>query len=186
LNRIKWEDIRIEDIGLKSIIKLLDVLNSNSSDVDKNIAYKSLIKLEKELVEPYLEKYLIENYDYDDNQSEVLLRLLKKLNKNNNLLFLFQLKDPDFVRRAVAVEKIGELKLQSYLAEVIKLIDDDDPSVRFAVCKTLKMFLKDGIINLNHILKNDILLRLMERNSRENNRVIKKTIQRLISNYFNI
>ena len=186
MNRIKWEDIRIEDIGLKSIIKLLDVLNSNSSDVDKNIAYKSLIKLGKELVEPYLEKYLIENYDYDDNQSEVLLRLLKKLNKNNNLLFLFQLKDPDFVRRAVAVEKIGELKLQSYLAEVIKLIDDDDPSVRFAVCKTLKMFLKDGIINLNHILKNDILLRLMERNSRENNRVIKKTIQRLISNYFNI
>lgn len=186
MNRIKWEDIRIEDIGLKSIIKLLDVLNSNSSDVDKNIAYKSLIKLGKELVEPYLEKYLIENYDYDDNQSEVLLRLLKKLNKNNNLLFLFQLKDPDFVRRAVAVEKIGELKLQSYLPEVIKLIDDDDPSVRFAVCKTLKMFLKDGIINLNHILKNDILLRLMERNSRENNLVIKKTIQRLISNYFNV
>ncbi len=186
MNRIKWEDIRIEDIGLKSIIKLLDVLNSNSSDVDKNIAYKSLIKLGKELVEPYLEKYLIENYDYDDNQSEVLLRLLKKLNKNNNLLFLFQLKDPDFVRRAVAVEKIGELKLQSYLPEVIKLIDDDDPSVRFAVCKTLKMFLKDGIINLNHILKNDILIRLMERNSRENNLVIKKTIQRLISNYFNV
>lgn len=186
MNRIKWEDIRIEDIGLKSIIKLLDVLNSNSSDVDKNIAYKSLIKLGKELVEPYLEKYLIENYDYDNNQSEVLLRLLKKLNKNNNLLFLFQLKDPDFVRRAVAIEKIGELKLQSYLPEVIKLIDDDDPSVRFAVCKTLKMFLKDGIRNLNHILKNDILIRLMERNSRENNPVIKKTIQRLISNYFNV
>jgi len=186
LNRIKWEDIRIEDIGLKSIIKLLDVLNSNSSDVDKNIAYKSLIKLGKELVEPYLEKYLIENYDYDGNQSELLLRLLIKLNKNNNLLFLFQLKNPDFVKRAVAVEKIGELKLQPYLPEIIKLIDDDDPSVRFAVCKTLKIFLKDDIVNFNNIIKNDILIRLMERNSRENNLVIKKTIQRLISNYFNV
>ncbi len=186
MNRIKWEDIRIENIELTSIIKLLDVLNSNSSDVDKNIAYKSLIKLGKELVEPNLEKYLIENYDYDGNQSELLLRLLIKLNKNNNLWFLFQLKNPDFVKRAVAVERIGELKLQSYLPEVIKLIDDDDPSVRFAVCKTLKIFLKDDIVNLNHIIKNDILIRLMERNSRENNLVIKKTIQRLISNYFNV
>ncbi len=186
MNRIKWEDIRIENIELTSIIKLLDVLNSNSSDVDKNIAYKSLIKLGKELVEPNLEKYLIENYDYDGNQSELLLRLLIKLNKNNNLWFLFQLKNPDFVKRAVAVERIGELKLQSYLPEVIKLIDDDDPSVRFAVCKTLKKFLKDDIVNLNHIIKNDILIRLMERNSRENNLVIKKAIQRLISNYFNV
>ncbi len=186
MNRIKWEDIRIENIELKSIIKLLDVLNSSSSDVDKNIAFKSLIKLGKALVEPNLEKYLIENYGYDGNQSELLLRLLIKLNKNNNLLFLFQLKNPDFVKRAVAVEKIGELKLQSYLPEVIKLIDDDDPSVRFAVCKTLKIFLKDDIVNLNYIIKNDILIRLMERNSRENNLVIKKTIQRLISNYFNV
>lgn len=186
MNSIKWEDIRIEDIGIKSIIKLLDVLNSNSSDVDKNIAYKSLIKLGKELVEPYLEKYLIKNYDYDGNQSELLLRLLIKLNKNNNLLFQFQLKNPDFVKRAVAVERIGELKLQSYLPEVIKLIDDDDPSVRFAVCKTLKIFLKDDIVNLNHIIKNNILICLIDRNSRENNLVIKKTIQRLISNYFNV
>ncbi|MCK4282117.1 MAG: HEAT repeat domain-containing protein, partial [Candidatus Lokiarchaeota archaeon] len=81
---------------------------------------------------------------------------------------------------------IGELKLQSYLPEVIKLIDDDDPSVRFAVCKTLKIFLKDDIVNLNHIIKNNILICLIDRNSRENNLVIKKTIQRLISNYFNV
>jgi len=180
LNNIEWENKRIEDVGQKIIIELLKILPSNSDINDKDIAYHSLLKIGRELVEPYLEKFLIERIG--TNQNELLLKLLKKFNRENNLLILFQLRDPDFVKRAVAVEKVGELKLKSHLIGVINLIEDHDPSVRFAVCKTLEKFLIDDNVKLDESIKNDIYSNLKKRIDKENNSVIRRSIQRLIPN----
>lgn len=180
MNNIKWENIRIEHVGQKTIIELLKILTSNSNIDDKNIAYRSLLKIGGELVETCLEKYLIKRISY--SQNELLLKLLKQFNRDNNLLILFQLKHPDFIKRAVAVEKIGKLKLKSYLSGVINLIEDHDPSVRFAVCKTLEKFLIDDDIKLDESIKNDIYSNLKKRIDKENISVIRRSIQRLIPN----
>lgn len=179
LETIRWDDKKIDDIEDDSIVRLLDVLSSSYLKRDRVIAFNSLIKLGREKIAPHLEKTLSKHFNGNPNPQ--LLLLLKHINKYRDILLYFQLKDADFNKRAIAVEKIGELALYHYLPETVKLIEDNDPSVRYAVCRVINKMVKEGIATLDSNFVKEIYFRLENRFYKENNTTIKNYIRKLIA-----
>jgi HEAT repeat protein len=179
LKNIVWNSKKIEEVQEQNILKLIEIVDSDANREDKSIAYESLLKLGQDLVEPYLEKRI--SLLHNKNPNPLLIKLLKNINKYNDYLIYFQLWDSDFNKRAIAVEKIGERSLLHFFPEMIELIDDQDPSVRYAVCKTINKTLKENISNLDPELFQDIFFKLEERYYKENNTAIKDYIGQLIT-----
>ena len=179
MKNIIWDSKKIEEVQERNILKLIEVIDSDANREDKLIAYDSLLQLGRDLVEPYLENKL--SQFINKNPNPLLIKLLKNINKYNDFLIYFQLWDSDFNKRAVAVEEIGERSLLQFFPDMLQLIDDQDPSVRYAVCKTINKTLKENVSNLDPELFQDIFLKLEKRYYKENNIAIKNYIEQLIT-----
>ncbi len=171
---INWDVIKISKVDDKIIMRLIDNLRLETSDLSDNffISFESLLKLGKK-IEPVLNLFIEETNEIHNSKVDTFNFILDFV-KNNTLKFVLvpQLYHPDFITRARTILKLAHSGDLSYLNFILPLLNDPDDSVRWAVIRFLNMH--------KQLLKNPLVYRELKCYiGKELNSVIKKKMKDL-------
>jgi len=167
---LNWDVIEISKVNNKIIKNLIENLKQDISE-SFFISFESLIKISrKKNIKPILESF-IKRMVNDDWHRDLFQFILKYMNyKEIRHPLIFQLYNPDFIKRARAILQAEHAKTLKYSRLILPLMDDPDDSVRWA---SLNYF-----INLNHLDQFEVQNKLKFRLEKEVNKtILKKLLQ---------
>ena len=168
---LNWETIKISRVDDKIIKALVNNLKSDISD-DFFLSFESLLKLGK-IVEFRIKAIINELEENQDFRTDLFKFFLDSVkNEKNDYVLVPQLFSPDFISRARAIMKIDQLQDLKYLKFVVPLIEDPDPSVRWAVINLL--------INHDQIKDPLIFKKLKNHIPNESNEVILERLKKIL------
>ncbi len=166
-----WDIIEISKVSDQIIKKLINNLKSELSD-DFFISFESLIKIGKK-AEPMLKIVLngsIEKLGFREDLFKFALNLIQSGEVENPQVF--QLYNPDFIKRARAIMQIEDAENLNYLNFILPLVEDPDDSVRWAAINFL--------INMKQLDDSLVYNKLINQMGKESNPVIQKKLKAVL------
>ncbi len=169
---MNWDVIEISNVTNKIINNLLENLKQDISE-RFFMSFESLIKISrKKNITSLLEK-AVKSINNNDWHLDLFELILKYTNENENThSLIFQLYNPDFIKRARAILQAEHYKILKYARLILPLMDDPDDSVRWAA---LNYF-----INLEQIDDPKIQKKIHLRIEKEVNETIQRKLLQAI------
>ncbi|MFX1275111.1 MAG: hypothetical protein ACFFBP_19845 [Promethearchaeota archaeon] len=169
---LNWDVIEISKVTNKIIKNLVENLKRDLSN-NFYISFESLIKIgRKKNIKPIVESYIktMINGDWRKDLFKFILKYINNKDIKNPLIF--QLYNPDFIKRARAIMQVQHAGALNYSKVILSLMDDPDDSVRWAA---LNFF-----ISLDQLNNSEFQNKLKSRINKEINQTIQKKIFQIL------